>query len=61
MEDLGQDKVKRDGQAIIDNVLWQPGVLGDITIFTAAISAGDDVPLTTYFPPALYQASELIQ
>lgn len=50
MEELGPERVEVDGQTIIQHVLWQPGVLEDITIFTASISV-QAKEMYTAFPP----------
>ena len=39
MQELGRENVHADGQSIIEKVLWDPNVIQDDTIFTAAISA----------------------
>ena len=53
MNDLGYANIAPDGKSIIEKVLWQPGVLEPITIFTSTISAGYDTQLATYDPPSL--------
>jgi hypothetical protein len=53
MNDLGYAKIAPDGKSIIENVLWQSGVLEEITIFTSAISAGNENKMMTYDPPAV--------
>ncbi|MFM7857215.1 MAG: hypothetical protein ACKO96_36170 [Flammeovirgaceae bacterium] len=51
MNNLGQSGVSLDGKAIIENVLWSPGVLQSITIFTATATANKMQKLTIYNPP----------
>lgn len=56
---MGQDKVALDGQNIIQDVLWQKGVLLSITIFTAQTTAEASQVLLDYFPPHTDQIQEL--
>jgi hypothetical protein len=51
MSQLGDSNIAYNGISIIDSVLWQPGVLEPITIFTSTISAGGSTPLGIYDPP----------
>ena len=49
MNDMGIARIEPDGKSIIENVLWQSGVLMPETIFTSTITATQD--LATYDPP----------
>lgn len=51
MADLGQENIAPDGQSIIENVLWNSGVLQWDSIFSTAVSAVQDGDLAIYDAP----------
>ena len=51
MTQLGQDSVEPDGQSIIENVLWDEGVIQADSIFTSAISAHQGTNVAIYDAP----------
>ena len=56
LKELGQENIKPDGQSIIEQVLWQDGVIQDDSIFTAAISAHPGTKVAIYDSPSYYQS-----
>lgn len=58
MEGLGQQNISVDGKKVIENVLLQPGVVMDISIFSAAISAHPGFDLDIYEVPAFKKEEE---
>ena len=52
MVKLTQSKVEPDGKKIIEEVLFEEGVIQDDTIFTSTISAKKDQPIVIYDSPS---------
>ena len=52
MTQLGQDSVEPDGKSIIENVLWDEGVIQADSIFTSAISAYEGTKVAIYDAPS---------
>lgn len=58
MDKMGQQGVEYDGVQIIQQVLWQDGVMQYDTIFTSTQTAYAGQPLTLYNPPNNVTATE---
>ena len=48
LEELRQENVQPDGKTLVENVLWKEGVILDLSIFSAVISANPDTEVEIY-------------